>query len=110
MDKPESNVINLPSFQNETREYNALAAIEFAKSAKMEFCDEVSDFTFETIISTLHNFGIFMDKGRFSPNDAKLVEESVRSIVYRYYNMEHALHNIVDDIFHEEPELEELEN
>lgn len=107
MEVEKSNVINLPTFINPTREYNARACIEFAKDTHAGFCDDVTDFAMESVIATLQNFGVFQDAGRQDENDFKLVEQAINSMLYRYYNIEHPLHNMVDTLLEgEETEIE----
>ena len=104
-----NNVHVLPRNMDESHLKNAEDTIQYMKEVRKEFADEVVDFTVEQTISCMRQFGALNDGNRCKTQDFLMLENAVAAILYRYYNLEHALHPISDDIFimEDEDELDE---
>lgn len=76
---------------------------------KKEFSNEILDFTTEQTISCLRQFGIFQDPGRVTQKDVILLEQSIQSLIYRYYGILHPIHDIVDQLISTDDDSEEIE-
>jgi hypothetical protein len=113
MNAPEekSNIHFLKRNMDEQHLKNVDDSINYIKDVRKEFSNEVTDFAMEQTIACIKQFGALSDGGRCKTQDFILLENAIQAIIYRYYNLEHPLHPITDDMFvieDEESEDEEL--
>lgn len=97
------NVIQFPNKNNNTTtELNNATPILDKKNIDIEFLiTEVCD----NIILTLQENNISVEEITENQlKDLALVIESTKSLVKRYYNQEHFLHNLSDNLFVESPD------
>lgn len=105
-----SNVIQLPTSLTEKQLYDAESSIKIAQETKQEFCGEVLEFSMEQLFNCFRSFGVFSgDSARMNRKDIVLLEQSMESILFRYYGIPHRLHEIVDDMIQVAGE-DDLEN
>lgn len=93
-----SNVIQLPNSISDKQLFDAQQTINFLKEQKTEFCDEVLEFAMDQTFNAIKNFGFMHDGRRVNTKDIVMLEQSIGSILYRYYGLEHPLHSVVEDM------------
>lgn len=98
------NVIQFPNRrQSDVSEIGTITsmetAIHSAREGKQYFAEEVIEFAMDQTFAIFENFGIRSDKldTPSSTKDLCFLEEAIRSTLYRYYGLEHSLHDFVDE-------------
>lgn len=92
------NIIYLPTRSTAPNLLEIEQSIANIQQRKQEYCDEVSDFAMEHLIHCIKGFGFLADGSRVNGKDLVLVELAIESILYRYYGIEHPLHETVEQL------------
>lgn len=95
---PVNNVVSLPTPLSESQIYNAQRCVEEAKEIKREFCDESLEFVMEHSLNCMKQFGFLMDGRRVQTQDVVMLEQAIGALMYRYYGLEHPLHEVNDNV------------
>lgn len=98
-EKPD-NVIQFERSQNITDQqfHNLDQQRERITRNKQEFCDEVLDYSMEHLLNCISSFGFFMDESRIETKDLVMLEQAIQALLYRYYNLEHQMHDVTEQI------------
>jgi len=70
--------------------------------------DEITESMMQNNINMLFIHGLFGDIDDLNVKDAIFLEETLRAIIYRYKNIDHPFHEVIDDII-TMPDEEEAE-
>lgn len=92
-----NNVIQLNRISGQ-RLLNAEQTIEAAKNLRIDLVDDVTEIVIENIKSIYFSTGI-IDNERLDGRDLMMIEQSIQASLYRYYGLEHPLHEIIETTF-----------
>lgn len=97
----ETNVIPFRKSVDGEQLLNITESLETARQIKTDFSDEISEIITEQLFSLMSQFGVFIDRRKVNKEDMAMLENAVYAAVYRYYNLEHPLHDVADQVFGE---------
>lgn len=91
------NVVEFPKSKIVREAPVNIELLEKAKEkAVARVADQIVDAVIETMIEQIENFGLDTDHDNFL-KDFSLVADGLRATVYRSFEIEHHLHNFIDD-------------
>ena len=94
-----SNVINFPRYiTKETNPTTELEYIQVTGKLRESLSDEITDTIMQSCVNMLFTNGLFSDIEELNIRDAIFLEETIRAVVYRYKNIDHSFHEIIDDV------------
>ena len=94
-----SNVINFPRYI--TKNANPVNEKEYSQvlgKLRESVSDEITDTMMQSNINMLYMNGLFSNIDDLDVRDAIFLEETIRAVVYRYKNIDHPFHEIIDDV------------
>ena len=92
------NVVNFPNSFSELHPSTLEESKEHINAVRQHFCDEVSADATEAFISVLSAFNIHIKPEEHHVKDYVFLEEAVKALVYRYKNLPHSFHEIIDSV------------
>lgn len=98
-DATPSNVVQLRPNLTGSDIQNAEDAINLAKQIRTDLADDIADISMEQLCGMLTNYGIFADSGKINIKDMIMIENSIAAALYRYYGLEHPLHEVTEEVF-----------
>lgn len=99
MNKAEpSNVIQLRPNLDVSNIRNAEEAINLAKQIRIDLADDIAELSMEQLTGWLTSYGIFVDSGKATIQDLIMIENAITAALYRYYGIDHPLHEVTDDV------------
>lgn len=105
-----TEIINFPTTAD-TFPTSRQEAEEHINEVRKEYCDNVAGDIFEACMQAFSAYGFSIKSNENHIKDIVFVEEAIRSMVYRYKNLSHQLHEISDmTISLSDDAKEELEN
>lgn len=105
-----TKIINFPKTL-ETFPSNREESLQHISEVRKEYCDSVSSDIFEACMQAFTAYGFSIKPDEKHIKDIVFVEEAIKSMIYRYKNLDHQLHDISDmSISLSEDAKEELEN
>jgi hypothetical protein len=93
-----SNVVQLHPHLESSRIQNAEDAINLARQVRVELAEDLSELTLEQICGWLGSYGIFTDSGKINSKDIVMLGMAIEAALYRYYGLEHALHEVTEEV------------
>ena len=103
-----NNVIQFP--KENIRFMNPLSKqdnTEILGKVRLELADEISDDVIENTIQILSAFGVLNNLSDEAYKDCHMIEQSIRSLIYRTKGLDHPLQSITEQTFSfEDPEDE----
>lgn len=93
-----NNVIHLNRSLSNADLINAENAIETAKQIRIDLAEDISEFITENIVGMLTPYGILANSNKTDIRDIIMIEQAVASALYRYYGLEHPLHDVTDEV------------
>lgn len=106
------NVLKFP--KNTNRDFELPRTLEEAKEDLEEtrrlYANEVANEAFEYVIDLLQSYKFLINPDKIYPKDLMLIDEAIRSCIYRYSGVDHIFHEteLVENVFVDEDEV--LEN
>lgn len=79
---------------------------EIIYEVRKQYCDEVVADVLDAVGGILNSFGIVSNGSADSIKDIVFLEETLKALTYRYKNLEHNLHPIIDQVITISPEIE----
>lgn len=101
MEKPatNNNVVQLRNDLSETDIINAEKAIELAKQIRIDLAEDITELAMENFMGLLIPYGILVDNNRVDNRDFIMIEQAIQAALYRFYGMEHPLHEVSEEVF-----------
>lgn len=81
---------------------------EQINDSKFEICKEVTDVSFDNFLGLARSFGFFNNPARIHDKDLMFLEETIMSVLSRSYGIEHPMHELIDSMFADDEEGDEL--
>lgn len=100
-----TNVIQFPK-NNTNPQSLELNSPDVINSVRQQFCDEVVSDVLDAVSGIFTTYGIISKGSVDSIKDIVFLEEALKAVTYRYRNLEHNLHPIIDQVITITPELE----
>lgn len=105
------NVVQFKKTLDETHLNNAIEATKTAIQARSTLADDIAELGVESLLGLFTTCGIILDSSRIDPRDLIHVENAIKGLLYRYYRIEHPIHEVTEEVFRfeglEEDEEEE---
>ena len=99
------NVIQFP--KNNTNPHSIEQnSPEIVYEVRRQFCDEIVADVLEAASGIFASYGIASKGDVYSIKDIVFLEEALKAMTYRYKNLDHNLHPIIDQVITISPELE----
>lgn len=99
-----NNVVSLHKNLDQPSIKNIEDAIETAKQIKTDISDDLTDVVMENAMGMLTTYGIIADNNRVDTRDIIMLETAIQSMIYRYYGIEHPLHEVTEEVIKIEEE------
>lgn len=99
-----SNVVQLRPNLDASSIRNAEEAINLARQVRTELAEDIADLSMEQLTGMLTSYGIFVDSGKVNVKDMIMIENAIAAALYRYYGLEHPLHEVTEEVFSFEKE------
>lgn len=90
------NIIQFPAKNSEIFPSSAEESMEILNSVRKEFCDEVVADTLEAVTSVFSSYGFTPASDVQTIKDIVFIEEALKAFTYRYKNLGHPLHPIIE--------------
>lgn len=74
---------------------------------RREFCDEVVSDALDALVGIFGSYGVVSRGDVNSIKDIVFLEEALKALLYRYKNLEHSLHPVIEATISISPELEQ---
>ena len=94
-----NNVIGLNKALDESHLHNVEEAIKTAIQIKTDLSDDIAEMTIENVVAFLTSYGVLNDHRRVDTRDMIMLEKAIQAALYRYYGIEHPLHEVTDEVF-----------
>lgn len=104
-----SNVVQLPYMVTPDRQYDIDASRKFLLENRVEYCNELVPEMLDNILQMLKAWGFVQYGGITNVKDILLLQEGLRSLMFRHYGIEHNLHTAVEQMFPTVEEEEEVQ-
>lgn len=99
-----NNVVSLNKTLDEPHLHNVEDAIQTAIQIKTDLSNDIAELTMENIVAFLTSYGVLNDHSRVDTRDMIMLENAIQASLYRYYGIDHPLHEVTDDVFQFEDE------
>lgn len=94
-----SNIIPFSKTMDQQHLFNADKAREETASFKEEISNDIAEMAMENIIGMLTTYGALRNPDKIHTMDLMMLENSIQALLYRYYQINHPLHEVTDDLF-----------
>lgn len=94
-----SNIINFPRYI--TKETNPITQDEYIQvtgKLRESLADDITDTMMQACVNMMFTNGLFSDLEDLNIRDAIFLEETIRAVVYRYKNLDHMFHPVIEEL------------
>lgn len=99
-----SNIIPFSKQPAPQQLQNAIQSQEDIINVKTEISNDISEMVMENVMGMLTSYGALRNPEKVNTFDLMMLENSIQALLYRYYRIEHPLHEVTDDLFEIEEE------
>lgn len=96
--KPDNKIVHLRKNVSPADIRNANDAINLAKQIREDLADDITEISMEQFMGWLTYYGIFAESDKFNPKDILMIENAIAGALYRYYGLDHPMHEVTDDV------------
>lgn len=111
-----SNIINFPRYiTKKTNPTTEMEYIQVTGKLRESLADDITDTMMQACVNMLFTHGLFSDIEDLDIRDAIFLEETIRAVVYRYKNLDHMFHPVIEELIEmpdddDEEDDDEIEN
>lgn len=104
-----SNLLVFPHKETHVDLQDSNRAIANAIEIRQNFCEDISEIVSEQMMGWLNAYGVFRNPDKVNILDITMIETAITAALYRYYDIEHPLHEVTDKVIEMVDSVEDLE-
>ena len=100
------NLIKFPSQSEEQFPSSKEEALERLIEVRTEYCDAVAEDAFDVVMQVLSSYNMYPKDNVDNIKDVVFLEETIKSVVYRYKKLPHSFQDMADSVIAITPEAQ----
>lgn len=96
---PKTNIFQIRKNSEDVPLQTIEDSITEAKRVREELAQDLTEVTMEQAMGFLTGYGILREMHKVDGRDLIMLENAIQAILYRYYGLEHPLHEVTEEVF-----------
>ena len=101
------NILKFPTRSEEMFPSSHEEAYDRLEEIRTEYCEAVAEDAFDVVIQVLSSYNMYPRNDVDRIKDVVFLEEAIKAVVYRYKNLNHSFHDIIENIISITPEAQQ---
>lgn len=92
------NIVSFPNNFTDNFPSTVEESLSHITAVRQEYCDEVTADVLEAVVGVLASYNIHINSNEEHIKDIVFAEETIKALIYRYKNLPHSFHSIIESV------------